>query len=322
MEHLFSTTKTNPKLPFCRAVPAILMTVSILAVGLVLSVTADAVPPRSTGFSVQSAERDGASRFAPVAAGNVDGNLQPVAGQEGTIHLRPFDRPPVDAHKLLGDVDRDLVYTPLAPCRLFDTRGHSSAMGAVGQIFLPNSRRNIVPSGRCDIPTNGVKNLFISFTIWNNTSNSGGYITFLAPSAPVRTLNHVFEFGNAWNASSTLVPTGPAGEFEVYVAAAKAEVVVDVLGYFASPQATALDCVSVDGAPVQIPAAATVDADATCSAGYSITGGGCTSTTTGGLETLSRIVDATSSFRCSAKNVTAGPLDLTPQARCCRVPGR
>ena len=143
-----------------------------------------------------------------------------------------------DGRKALGDPDKDLLYTPLSPCRLFDTRPYSSALGQLGGTFAANTRRAIVPAGACAIPGSGVKSLVISATTLNNTINSGGFLAMLAPAAPVTTVVDIFNIGSSWSGSNTIVATGAAGQFDVYVSGANAEVVVDVLGYFAPPSST------------------------------------------------------------------------------------
>ena len=137
---------------------------------------------------------------------------------------------------VLGDPTTDLAYTPLTPCRLFDTRsGQTSALGQLGGTFLPNTVRSIVPAGACAIPGTGVKNLFVGFTTVNNTPNSGGFLSLLAPGAPLTTSVDIFNIGAILSAGNATVPTGAAGQFDVFVATANAHVVVDVLGYFSAP---------------------------------------------------------------------------------------
>ena len=97
----------------------------------------------------------------------------------------------------LGDASTDLAYTPLTPCRLFDTRtGQTSALGTLGGTFLPNTVRSIVPAGSCTIPATGVRNLFVGFTTVNNTPNSGGFLSLLAPAAPLTTSVDIFNNGS------------------------------------------------------------------------------------------------------------------------------
>ena len=135
--------------------------------------------------------------------------------------------------KALGDVSRDLVYTPLTPCRLIDTRGYGAPIQ--GGPFVPNTRRSYMPQGLCGLPTANVASIVISFTTENLTPNSGGYLAILAPSAAVTASVDIFNLGSEWSASNTAVTTGPAAQFDVFVASANAQLVVDVLGYFAPP---------------------------------------------------------------------------------------
>lgn len=136
------------------------------------------------------------------------------------------------ASKAFGSYTRDLVYSPLTPCRLVDTRGFGAPI--TGGALAPNSTRQIVPAGACGIPA-GIASLMVSFTTQNLTPTSGGYISFLAPGAPVTTTSDIFNINSEWSASITLVPANAAGNFDVFVAAATAHVIIDVLGYFSAP---------------------------------------------------------------------------------------
>ena len=80
-----------------------------------------------------------------------------------------------------------------------------------------------------------MKNLFVGFTTVNNTPNSGGFLSLLAPAAPLATSVDIFNIGTILSAGNATVPTGAAGQFDVFVATANAHVVVDVLGYFSAP---------------------------------------------------------------------------------------
>lgn len=170
--------------------------------------------------------------------GSFDGVLKILYGQEvsdkalATLSMTRG----IDDQKALGDPNKDLAYTPLTPCRLFDTRaGQSSALGQLGGAFTPNTSRTVTPAGGCAIPSAGLNSLFVSMTTLNNTPNSGGYVTLLSPTAALNTTTDIFNLGSQWSAANTIVSTGAAGQFVTYVSTANAHVVVDVLGYFAAP---------------------------------------------------------------------------------------
>lgn len=150
--------------------------------------------------------------------------------------LQQAQKSSVDRQKAVGDPNKDLVYTPLTPCRLFDTRfGQPSALGTVGGAFLPNARRTISPAATCAVPATGVKSLFVALTTFNNTVNSGGYVAMPLPAVPVTGIVDIFNLGTQWSASNTIVGTNNVAAFDVFVSQANAEVIVDVLGYFAPP---------------------------------------------------------------------------------------
>jgi hypothetical protein len=226
-----------------------------------------------------------------------------------------------DTGKAIGDAAKDLVYTPLTPCRLFDTRaGQSSALGQLGGSFTPGAGRNIVPASLCGIPSSDVNSLLISFTTFNNTPNSGGYISMLAPGAPVNTTSGIFNTGSQWDGANTVVPTGPAGQFVVFVAGANAEVVVDVLGYFSRPQATALDCTTVGGTPTNVAAGVYTSLPTLfCPATYTPTG---LSISAGENVLVADSYTAGAAGQIFVRSLSVNAQNVTGKLTCCRISGR
>jgi hypothetical protein len=138
-------------------------------------------------------------------------------------------------HKAFGEAYRELVYVPLTPCRLVDTRGFGAPIA--GGAFTPGARRTMIPLGACGIPGAGITSLLLGFTTQNQTPNSGGYIAIVAPGAAINTTVDIFNLGSEWSASNTITLAGPSGNFDVFVAGAMAHVIIDVLGYFGPPPA-------------------------------------------------------------------------------------
>ena len=136
----------------------------------------------------------------------------------------------LDGQKAVGDNDIVGWFRPIAPCRLLDTRNLGAPIG--GPAFAPNSTRTITPATNCGIPNTNVTALQVVFSTQNYTVNSGGYITFKAPGAPITTVNAVYNLGAQWSSASAVVPTNSAGAFDIYVNGATAEVIVDVTGYY------------------------------------------------------------------------------------------
>ena len=142
-----------------------------------------------------------------------------------------------ESQKAVGDNDVVGWFRPLTPCRLLDTRNLGAPIG--GPAFSPNTVRpispqNPLPANKCGIPSGNVTALQVVFSTQNYTVNSGGYITFKAPGAPITTVNTVYNLGAQWAAASAVVPTNSAGEFDIWVATATAEVIVDVTGYYSN----------------------------------------------------------------------------------------
>ena len=259
--------------------------------------------------------------LAASIVGSFDGVLDILYGQEKIGSSGRSAAGGGETSKALGDADKDLVYTPLAPCRLFDTRaGQPSALGQLGGAFTPDSGRNIVPAGACAIPTTEVNSVLVSFTTLNNTPNSGGYITLLAPAAPVNSSSDIFNTGVQWSASNTVVRTGTAGQFVVYVATANADVVVDVLGYFSRPQVTALQCTTVSSAPTNVAAGAYGGLPVlTCSAGYT--------PMRLSIEASENVLVADSYTTATqgqifVRSLSVNAQPVTGKLQCCRIPGR
>ena len=112
-----------------------------------------------------------------------------------------------ERQKTLGNPNADLVCTPLTPCRLVDTRGFPSALGAAGGVFAPNTRRTFTPAGGCGIPTANAKAVVMGFTTQNLTPGTGGYLAIVAPAAPITATVDIFK-----SSSSVAVASGYASK--------------------------------------------------------------------------------------------------------------
>jgi trimeric autotransporter adhesin len=143
--------------------------------------------------------------------------------------------------KALGEAAIDLVYTPVTPCRLFDTRaGLASAMGTVGGTFNNQQTKTINPNGACGIPTSGVASIFLSFHAYNNIPSTLGVIGFMKPGTPFSALAATWT-GSAWATGTFIAGTNPNGSFDAFVGNGQtmtADMIVDVMGYFQAPNRT------------------------------------------------------------------------------------
>lgn len=226
----------------------------------------------------------------------------------------------------IGSSNSDLVYTPVTPCRIVDTRV------AGGQITGNTFRTFDLDGGN------------LSF---QGGSATGCGIPFGAPSAAALTITSVNPVGagyfSAWGlgsqpftsvlnyttnavlANTTIVPDVPGGgnDFSIY-SFATSDVVIDVVGYFAAPVATALDCTVASSAVTPVPVNTWFAVDASCSVGRTATGGGYDTTegTLGYPGVWITTLPNGNGWRTWVDNQTNGARNIQTFVNCCRIPGR
>ena len=290
----------------------------------------------------------GAAMWPSLAAADLD-NLQSALRavtyegmRNAVLGQRPYDSQVIDrlarseakaapasnpVTKALGSLAADLVFTPISPCRIVDTRVTGARLGAgtTRNLDASNVTGNFTAQGgvasNCGIPANPAA-LALSVTGLNNTTT--GYIRLFpfngssAQGSPVP-LNTV----NTTATNDIIVPAcqGCTQELKVF-STADTHYSAFVTGYFMAPVATALECVEVRTA-FSIAPNALDDGYAYCPAGYTVTGAGCDLT----LDTT-RIhavfpERAVNGVYCQAfNNEDAVATTSVAIAACCRVPGR
>ncbi|GAB2500160.1 hypothetical protein [Arenimonas alkanexedens] len=234
---------------------------------------------------------------------------------------------PRDGTQALGDAAEDLVFVPVTPCRLFDTR---LAGGVIAANTVRNFDINAVSSytsqggdaSNCNIGNQGsFAAAVINLTVV--TPNIAGYITafpFSEPQPLASSLNYVAGDIVGNEVIVKLDQTNSISELSVY-SFAQTHLVGDVVGYFAAPRATALDCVETVSAGTTISANSlgTLSSPA-CGAGYTLLAGSCSASSANAqlITTRTRVGD----HFCAYSNEGATEVNATAYSRCCRVPGR
>ena len=170
--------------------------------------------------------------------------------------------------QLLGSLSNDLVYTPIAPCRIVDTR---LAVGAIAA----NATRNFVAfgissfSGQGGSATNcGVNPLAATAVAINLTAvtpDGAGFATAY-PFGTTRPLAASINYAAGAIVNNALIVQTPnpiaSFDFTLYTFASS-HYVADIVGYFAPPVATALQCVQTANTITNnIPAGGTANAAA------------------------------------------------------------
>ena len=232
----------------------------------------------------------------------------------------------------IGSLSSDLTYTPLPPCRIVDTRVAGGAIAANStRSFKAINSANFTSQGgsATNCGTLGLSASAVALNITAVTPASSGYATVFPFGTSQPLASSVNYSAGAVVNNSILSPIPnplQASDFTVYTFA-QSHYVIDIVGYFAPPVATAQECT---GTFVQqnVAANATFDIEVpSCPTGYALMGAGCR--TLGFDEAVWAInglyrnsaVAPLGAF-CSGKNATAGNITVSGTANCCRVPGR
>jgi hypothetical protein len=172
------------------------------------------------------------------STGAVVANAAIVPAGGGTAGTGAVSVYVTDATQVILDIDgyfapptsQGLVFYPLAPCRVVDTRTATGTFG--GPVLAAGSTRSFpMPASSCGIPSTAQ-----AYSL-NMTAIPVGALQYLTtwPTGQtqpgVSTLN---AFDGRIVANAAIVPAGTGGALSVYVSDAS-NVVIDINGYFAPP---------------------------------------------------------------------------------------
>lgn len=224
----------------------------------------------------------------------------------------------------IGSLSSDLVYTPVAPCRIFDTR---PAFGGTGAIAAGGTKDfqiwgavNYVGQGgagtNCGI-TAGINTAAVAVNLTVVTPGTAGYITaypFGTTRPTAATVN--FNAGDV-RGNFAIAKNAQAGVNNLTIFSTSfVDVVGDVVGYYAKPVSGLLDCITTAEVTLDIIAGGTgALAIPACPAGYSNNGGQCYTDSPDMQAMYGRNT-------CAVKNVGTATGTIISSRRCCRIPGR
>jgi hypothetical protein len=229
-----------------------------------------------------------------------------------------------DGTQTLGALGNDLVYTPVTPCRIVDTR--STAAGAIPA----NSTRNFVAFGVSSFTSQGgsatncgvnpLAATAVAINLTAVTPAGAGFATAY-PFGTTRPITSSINYVTGAIVNNALIVQTPnpisSFDFTLYTFQ-QSHFVADIVGYFAPPVATALACQDTANTVVAgIVSGGTANAVApACAAGFTQTATNC--------ETSSWLMPIVFSHAgtCSARNNDSTAQDLRASRTCCRVPGR
>ena len=234
----------------------------------------------------------------------------------------------------------DLVYKPLAPCRIMDTRSATLASGVQGPI-LGNSLK-VIPGfitagqnwgqyggtgtsdcGLASPPGTSIHAVALVATILN--PNFDAYLGISDVNNLSTVLSNVALNYTATQGLSTMYIVPQIASNSIYFAlptGLSAQLIYDVVGYYVASDATALQCTTQSSAPVSIGSGLSNTATSpACTAGYTLTSGSCDSTSFTLDLTQNKASSGNTTWLCAATNRGASA-NLTATANCCRVPGK
>jgi hypothetical protein len=184
--------------------------------------------------------------LAASLSADVDGVLN-ILGQQDSIQSATGQK---DSAKAISSLGSDLTYTPITPCRLLDTRGVFSPQYSGGAFTAGQTRTYNVkgPAGTgCGFGTVAPRAVVLQ-AITIQPAAAGDLEILRAGATFGSTVAMVFQAG-VFSSVSIVVPTsistflgGTDGEISVQVRSTGAHVALDIVGYYAEPINTTLDC--------------------------------------------------------------------------------
>jgi len=259
-----------------------------------------------------------------------------VDDQGNTAHtnlLNAIDRGGATAGKvptkLLGEVTSDLVFVPITPCRIVDTRvaggqiaantvRHFDVTAVSDYAFQGGDASNCNGAGAAG----SFAAAAINFTVV--TPATAGYITafpFLGTQPVASTVNYAAG-AIVGNYSVVKLDQGAsANELSVY-SFAQTHLVADLVGYFINPQLGGLDCQETVSSNITVNANSTgTGSSPACAAGYTIVSGGCTMSSFEGRIVSSRQFPGSNTQFCAFRNESTTSSNTgVVYGRCCKLP--
>lgn len=224
----------------------------------------------------------------------------------------------------LGDLNGDLTYTPVIPCRIVDTRNTNTIIPANGSAnFVGVGAASYTGQGgsatNCGV--NGVAATALAINVTAIAPAAGGFTTVF-PFNTTQPLAASLLYTPGSFVTNTVIAQipNPVGTFDFTIySLAESHYAVDLVGYFAPAQATPLDC--IDGTTASFTSSSqgaiiTVVPPA-CSAGYTSVSFSCDSD-----NSFITSVGRVNTNNCQQRIDGVGTVTISTRRRCCRVPGR
>lgn len=230
------------------------------------------------------------------------------------------------APKAFGSTVSDLAFTPLTSCILVDTRIVGGAMTQLTQRSFKASGSNFLAQGgsatNCGLPVNPA-GLLVSVSAIAPTGS--GYFTLwpFGESRPQASNISFFAGQNIQNDVVIRTSQNLSQDFWAFTSGAS-HLVVNVLGYYATPEATALDCNVAEENGVLGLLSGLQTKDVVCPAGYTATSGSCSGLLGISVSNEEHVMTGSqpTGYQCDFVGSLLTAFTYQVNATCCRLPGR
>ena len=143
----------------------------------------------------------------------------------------------LSSNKLVGDSLQDLVFTPLTPCRIVDTRvsGGKFSAGQTRSYSVNDNTSSQGGASNCGVPDGANEPPAVVLNITSSGGEGNGFLTVweIGATQPNASL---LNYQTSDIANGSIVPTGlgQASEIQVF-ASSRTHVIIDVIGYLRKP---------------------------------------------------------------------------------------
>jgi len=236
----------------------------------------------------------------------------------------------------------DLVYKAVEPCRIMDTRNATVGSGVQGPIsgaVLKQMPGYVAaganwgtyggnPASDCGLtnpPGTSIVGVAVVITILN--PNFDAFLGVSDSSDLNTTLSTVaLNYTHGQGLSTMYMVPQVAGNTIYFAmpAGLSAQLIFDVVGYYVSSDATALQCTTQSSAAATITGSGGMGSATSpaCGAGYTLMSGQCDSDSFNMKLVSHEATAGNTAWFCSAVNSGGSDAHLTATANCCRIPGK
>ena len=221
-------------------------------------------------------------------AGDLKTMINVLRGLEGAgKYINALDAPQAKswaAPSVLGDTTASLLFTPIAPCRIADTRGSGARTG----LLLSGTSRTFdlttdaytkgqggATSGCTGLPSFSHAGWAINITVTGHSGNGWLQVYPYLGSVPATSLINFFTSGYAIaNNGHVTGCYGCSNDITILAGGGSAHVIIDVMGYYERGPSTGSAVTRLAGTPVNIAAGSRAFAyGGNCPAGTVMIGG-------------------------------------------------